>query len=267
MSPLDTLDRRYRVILCDIWGCVHDGVRLYAGAAERLRFWKDEGRTIILITNAPRTVEVVERQLQTLGLPGDFRDGVATSGEAGIAALKALGRPAGFLGTASDRAILQGRGVAPDDGDDFADLACTGLDGRRLSIADYSRQLRGWAARKVLMHCLNPDRIVIRGGIAELCAGSLADAYEALGGRVAWYGKPHEAIYRHALGLAGDPDRAAVLAVGDGLQTDVLGAARMGFDCVFVTGGIHAGEPFPADFARLNRLGDWRPIAVVDSLR
>ena len=116
------------------------------------------------------------------------------------------------------------------------------------------------------MHCLNPDRMVIRGGVPEACAGALADIYEAIGGRVAWYGKPHKAIYDHALHLASDPSPSEVLAIGDGLHTDILGAARMGFDCVFVTGGIHAGEPFPPDFGRQNGLGDWQPVAVVDSL-
>jgi ribonucleotide monophosphatase NagD (HAD superfamily) len=83
---------------------------------------------------------------------------------------------------------------------------------------------------------------------------------------VTWYGKPFAAIYRHALHLAGDPPRDEVLALGDGLQTDILGAAQMGFDTVFVAGGIHQGEPFPEDFAAQNGLGDWQPVAVVDGL-
>ena len=116
------------------------------------------------------------------------------------------------------------------------------------------------------MHCLNPDRLVIRGGVPEACAGALADRYEGLGGRVDWYGKPHPSIYRHALGLAGNPPVSEVLAIGDGLQTDILGAATQGFDAVFVTGGIHAGEPFPDDFAAQYGLGEWEPVAVVDSL-
>jgi HAD superfamily hydrolase (TIGR01459 family) len=116
------------------------------------------------------------------------------------------------------------------------------------------------------MHCLNPDRMVIRGGVPEACAGAIADLYAMLGGRVTWYGKPHETIYRHALHLAGDPPKDEVLAVGDGLQTDVLGAARMGFDTVFVTGGIHGGEPFPADFGERNGLPGWQPVGVVDGL-
>ena len=96
MSFLDTLDPKYRLILCDIWGVVHDGVQLYPGAAERLRQWRQEGRCVILITNAPRTADAVERQLGRIGLPRDAWDGIATSGEAGIAALKALGKPGRF---------------------------------------------------------------------------------------------------------------------------------------------------------------------------
>jgi HAD superfamily hydrolase (TIGR01459 family) len=116
------------------------------------------------------------------------------------------------------------------------------------------------------MHCLNPDRLVIRGGIPEACAGAIADLYQGLGGRVTWYGKPYEAIYRHVLHRAGNPPASEVLAIGDGLQTDMLGAARMGFDAVFVSGGIHAGESFPDDFAAQYGLGDWQPVAVVGGL-
>jgi HAD superfamily hydrolase (TIGR01459 family) len=116
------------------------------------------------------------------------------------------------------------------------------------------------------MHCLNPDRVVIRGGVAEACAGAIAELYQGLGGRVIWYGKPHKAIYRHALHRAGEPPADTILAIGDGLQTDILGAAQMGFDAIFISGGIHAGEPFPDDFAAKNHLGDWHPLAVVEGL-
>ena len=265
MSVLDALDERYRVILCDIWGCVHDGVNLYPGAAERLLQWRDQGRTVILITNAPRTADAVEAQLERIGLPRVAWNGIATSGEAGIAALLELGAPVGFIGTLSDREILEGRGVQIT-AEGFSDLACTGLDGDRCDPAQYLDELRDLARRGVRMHCLNPDRVVIRGGVPEACAGALADLYEGMDGVVEWYGKPHGTIYLHALHLAGDPSPSAVLAIGDSLQTDVLGAARMGFDCVFVAGGIHAGEPFPPQFGPQNGLGEWQPVAIVDSL-
>jgi HAD superfamily hydrolase (TIGR01459 family) len=266
MSPWEALDPKYRLILCDVWGVIHDGVSLYPGAERRLRQWRGEGRCVALITNAPRTADAVEAQLAQIGLPREAYDFVATSGEAGIEALNALGRPVGFVGTAGDREILERRGVRIVDGEDFADLACTGTVEDRPDPQDYLSELERWADRDVHMHCLNPDRVVIRGGVPEACAGAIADLYQGLGGRVTWYGKPHEAIYRHTLHRAGDPPKDEVLAVGDGLQTDVLGAARMGFDTVFVTGGIHTGEPFPVNFGLQNGLGDWQPVAVVDSL-
>lgn len=266
MNYLDSLPERYSVVLCDIWGVVHDGVELYPDAAERLLGWAGEGRRIILITNAPRPAQAVEQQLARIGLPRGAWHAISTSGEAGIAALNEVGAPVGFIGTPDDRAIIQSRGVVIADDGRFTDLACLGLDGVRMNPADYLPDIERHAARGVVMHCLNPDRLVVRGGIPEACAGAIADLYEGLGGTVLWYGKPHPAIYEHALGLAGNPDKSSVVAIGDALATDVLGAARQGIDCVFVTGGIHAGEPFPAAFAPQYGLGEWAPVAVVATL-
>src|SRR4030095_7404484 len=258
MSYWDTLDPKYSVILCDIWGVVHDGVDLYPNAAERLRQWRGQGRKIILITNAPRTAEAVEAQLDRIGLPRDCWDGVAPSGEAGIAVIKTLRHPTGFLGTRDDRAILQAHGLQfVDEG--FTDVAVTGLDDERDHVDDYRSQLDAWAGQDLLFHCFNPDRVVVRGGVPEPCAGALADVYEGMGGGFEWYGKPHHAIYDYAMSLAANPPKEAVLAVGDALVTDMLGAARRGYDAVFVQGGIHAGEPFPDDFAPKYGLGSWGP--------
>lgn len=266
MSYWDRLDPKYSVLLCDIWGVVHDGVQLYPNASERLHEWRGQGRKVILITNAPRTADAVEAQLGRIGLPRDSWDGVATSGEAGIAAIKNLAHPTGFLGTAQDRSILEEHGLHfVDEG--FTDIAVTGLDGERMTSEDYRSQLQSLADRDVLFHCFNPDRVVVRGGVSEPCAGAIADVYEGMGGRVEWYGKPFHTIYDYALSLAGHPPRKAVLAIGDALVTDMLGAAKQGFDAVFVQGGIHAGEPFPAGFATQYGLGNWSPVAIVDSLR
>lgn len=256
MSFWNRLDPRYRLVLCDIWGVVHDGVALQPGVTDRLHQWRSEGRFVILLTNAPRTASDVERQLVGLGLPRDCWDAIVTSGEAGIAALKALGAPAGFIGTSDDRAVLEGRGVLLAD-EGFTDLACTGLDEDRPEPPQYRAQLERLAAAGVRMHCLNPDRMVVRGGMPEACAGALADAYEALGGEVAWYGKPFQPIYRHALHVAGEPRPDRVLAVGDGIQTDMLGAATMGFDAVLVSCEA------PGDVCGLP---GWRPLAVVEGL-
>lgn len=266
MSCWDGLDPKYRLILCDVWGVIHNGVDLYPGASDRLRQWREEGRCVVLLTNAPRTEEAVEQQLKRIGLQRDCWDAIATSGEAGIAALKAIGGLVGFIGTAGDRQVLESRDLHIAADDEFTDLACTGIREGQADPESYRAELERLVDRDVDLHCLNPDRLVLRGGVPEACAGAIADIYQMLGGQVTWYGKPFAAIYEHALRRAGNPPREEVLAVGDGLQTDILGAARMGFDTVFIAGGIHAGEPFPEDFAARNGLGDWRPVAVVDSL-
>ncbi|HEX8413284.1 MAG TPA: TIGR01459 family HAD-type hydrolase [Sphingomicrobium sp.] len=266
MNFLDELPEHYRVILCDLWGCVHNGVQLYPGAADRLIRWRAEGRCVVLITNAPRTNDYVQRQVTELGLPRNAWDAITTGGEAGVEALSTLGTPVGFVGTRIDRAVLEERGIRIQEDEGFRHLACTGLNPDRLAVQDYAEDLGRWAANGVTMHCLNPDRVVVRGDALELCAGSLADAFEAAGGEVQWYGKPFPAIYEHALRLGGNPRKEQVLAIGDGLQTDVLGAALNGLDCVFVAGGIHGGGAFPEDFVQQHGLSGWRPVAVVPTL-
>jgi HAD superfamily hydrolase (TIGR01459 family) len=264
MPDLDRLSAPYSTILCDIWGVVHDGGRLLPGAAERLAAWKGAGKTIILVTNAPRPASTVQAGLDALGLSRTAYDAITSSGEAGIVALVDPPRGVGFLGTAEDSADLVAHGVTLSD--DFAEVACTGLDERRDDPSQYLDLLREWSARGVLLHCLNPDREVIHLGRREACAGALADLYEGLGGRVAWYGKPHAPIYAHALRLAGNPAASEVLAIGDGPLTDMVGAARAGIDALFISHGIHDGAPLPDDFATRHQLGDWRPIATLADL-
>ena len=265
MTALDELDTNYRSILCDIWGVVHDGAQILPGVEARLLKWKAEGRRIILVTNAPRPADTVQRHLDRLGLPREAYDAITSSGEAGITALTDPPRPVGFLGTREDRVDLVSRGVIIAS-DNYSELACTGLDEWRDEPSEYRQQLAEWAAAGVTMHCLNPDRVVIHCGQREACAGALADIYEELGGRVLWYGKPHKSIYDHARMLAGNPDPEAMIAIGDGLPTDMLGAARYGIDAIYVSHGIHAGEPVPDDFASRHGLGDWRPILNVEGL-
>lgn len=265
MNPLDQLDPKYRTILCDIWGVVHHGDHILPGVEQRLLRWKGEGRHIVLITNAPRPAETVRRHLDQLGLPRSAYDAITSSGEAGIAALTDPPRPVGFLGTAADKADLVAGGVIIGSAG-FSELACTGLDEWRDDPEQFRGELAELSAEDVLLHCLNPDRVVIHCGRREACAGALADIYEELGGRVKWYGKPHPAIYDHARSLAGNPPKEAMLAIGDGLPTDMLGAASYGIDAVYVSHGIHAGEPVPDDFASQHGLPEWHPIMTVAGL-
>ena len=142
MSYWDTLDPKYRLILCDVWGVVHDGVDALSGRAKRgCGSGAGEGRCVVLLTNAPRTADAVEQQLARIGLPRDAYDFVATSGEAGIEALNALGKPVGFVGTAGDREILEAAASRIADDEEFTDLACTGLEEGRPDPQDYRADL------------------------------------------------------------------------------------------------------------------------------
>jgi HAD superfamily hydrolase (TIGR01459 family) len=261
----ETLPERYRLILCDVWGVIHDGKRAYAGAVQRLMQWRGEGRQVVLVTNAPRPAEAVIAHLRRVGVPDDAWDAIASSGEAGIDALVTLGEPVGFVGTDSDRDLLEARGIKIDDRGGAMHVVCTGFDMDRLDPDSYRGELESMVARGATMHCLNPDRVVGYGGTLYPCAGALADSYEGLGGPVCWYGKPYRLIYDYALAHGGNPAADAVLAIGDSLQTDMAGAQAMGFDCVFVTGGIHADEPVE-QLAAEHGLDGWRPLAMVDRL-
>ncbi|MFL6722789.1 MAG: hypothetical protein ACJ8E7_01435, partial [Sphingomicrobium sp.] len=145
----DTLEPRYRVILCDVWGVIHNGKQIYHGADRRLLRWREEGRFVVLITNAPRPSHAVESVLQRVGLPSDAWDAIATSGEAGIAALSGLACPVGFMGTPADLSDFHEAGIRIAEGDDFTDLCCTGFLEHQWEIEDYTADLERWAARGV----------------------------------------------------------------------------------------------------------------------
>jgi ribonucleotide monophosphatase NagD (HAD superfamily) len=85
--------------------------------------------------------------------------------------------------------------------------------------------------------------VVMHGGRPALCAGAIAERYEAMGGRVRWHGKPHRSVYDCVLGLLGVADRGRILAIGDSLRTDIAGADAAGIPSLFIAGsGIHGAE-------------------------
>lgn len=247
-SALAALPDRYRLILCDIWGCVHDGVRVFPRAAALLERWRGQGRIVLLITNAPRPASAVQAQLDRLALNRSSYDAIVTSGDTGIAALKERGLTrVGFIGTLSDRAALEGTGLTLLPGPDGTDVVCTGLPDGTRDPAEEDEVLAVMLARGARLHCFNPDRVVIRGASLESCAGAIAERYEAMGGTVLWYGKPYPPIYERCLTIAADRagrplSAGQVVAVGDSLATDFVGAARAGFDFIFITHGIERGQ-------------------------
>lgn len=266
MSDLDGLDPRYTTILCDVWGVVHDGARLFDGVVARFERWAKEGRRVVLVTNAPRPADRVEADIEALGLDRSHWHALTSSGQAGIAALTDPPRKVGFAGSRDDYDDLTANGVQiAVRGEAIEEIALTGLDEQRHGVDEYENEMAAWLEQDLLVHCLNPDRIVVHRGARIVCAGAIADAYAERGGRVRFYGKPHTAIFDHALKLAGNPDRDSVVMIGDAPATDMLGARQAGIDGVLVTGGITEGaaHDWAAD---TTDWGDWRPVLTVPGL-
>lgn len=253
IQSLSEISDAYDAILCDLWGCYHNGIEPYPAAVAACRRFRERGGRVVLLTNAPRPAESVRRFLDQIGAPADSYDRIVSSGGACQAALAdgGFGRRIEYVGPERDLHMLTDIGMDPAPAEEAEAVLATGLrDDRNETPQDYAGEIAVWAARGLPMLCANPDLMVDRGDERLWCAGSIAKAYEAAGGRVVWYGKPHRPIYDRCFAvleeLAGHPvPRARVLALGDGIGTDVAGGAAAGVDTVFVTGGLAAGQLGP----------------------
>ncbi|WP_436642857.1 TIGR01459 family HAD-type hydrolase [Microbaculum sp. FT89] len=273
------LAERYDGILCDIWGVVHNGVRAWPDACDALHRFREAGGRVVLITNAPRPSAPIREMLDGLKVPHHAYDDIVSSGDLTHAMLaERAGRKAFHLGPERDLGVFEGIDMPLTGAADAELVVNTGLfDDTTETPDDYADMLAAFRARDVEMVCANPDVVVERGDELLYCAGALADAYEALGGRVLWAGKPHPPIYDEALArlatAAGRPvERARVLAIGDSLRTDLAGAARSGVDALFIASGIHGGELIREDALDLPgleqsfRQADVWPRAVMSRL-
>jgi len=235
----------YDVLLCDVWGVIHNGRERFPEACAALERFAAERGPVILISNSPRPSSDVELQLDMLKVPRSAWTAFVTSGDATRALLseRAPG-PAWRIGPERDNVLYDGLGLEFAGPEDAAFIACTGpVNDDWETPEDYRETLALAAGRGLTMICANPDRLVHRGERLVYCGGALADLYGSLGGEVIMAGKPYKPIYDLCLAdaerLLGRPG-ARALAIGDGLPTDIKGAQDQGLDCLFVAGGIHA---------------------------
>lgn len=237
------------VVLSDIWGVVHNGLVAFPEACEALRTFRKRDGTVILITNAPRPADSVQRQLRKLGVADDTYDAIVSSGDLTRQFIADHpGRKVFWLGPEHDSSIYRNLdpALAPLERADY--IVCTGLlDDETESAEDYRSMMLQARERNLTLICANPDIIVERGNRLIYCAGAIAELYRELGGEVIFYGKPHRPIYERAMELATESKGHAmplsrVLAIGDSVRTDLAGAQGFGIDCLFVTRGIHAGD-------------------------
>jgi HAD superfamily hydrolase (TIGR01459 family) len=246
LDSIALLSRRYNAWLVDIWGVLHNGVRPFTPAVEACQLYRQSGGVVILVSNSPRPREGVVQQLRQIGVPDDAYDGVATSGDVTRTLVSAYaGRGVYHLGPERDLGIFTNLPVTFAEPDDATAIVCSGLvDDDTETPEDYADLLAALHARELPMICANPDIVVERGDKLIYCAGALAEAYEGLGGRVIYAGKPHKPIYELALALVTARRSAAlprhrVVAIGDGIRTDMLGAAGQNIDAVFVASAVH----------------------------
>lgn len=238
---------QYDVVLCDVWGVLHNGVEAFAQASEALAEARAAGLTVVLITNSPRPRPGVKVQIRGLGVLDEAYDRIVTSGDVTRSLITAGPEKIYFIGARKDEALLEGLGVQAVSAEEAGIVVCAGLrNDEKETAEDYRAELEKLAARHLPFICANPDLVVERGHKLIPCAGALAKFYGEMGGSTLIAGKPHRPIYEKTLEEARDVrdgfDLSRVIAIGDGMPTDVRGAEAFGLDVLYISGGIHAKE-------------------------
>lgn len=272
--PLVTLSEiaeRYDAIFSDVWGVVHNGLHATPSACDALAGFRATGKPVIMVSNAPRPASAVAAMLDRLGVRRDAYDEILTSGDLTRAHVAADPWSwVHFVGPERDRSIFEGLDTTfcePDEAD-FA--VFTGLIDDDVETPEaYRALLDTYLEHEVPFVCANPDIVVERGERLVFCAGAVAELYAAMGGKVIYFGKPHAQVYaeaqsRLAARAGRDLEPRRVLAIGDSIRTDLIGARGAGFDALFLAGGIHAKESGSRDALAVDHLAHLFAAARVE---
>lgn len=253
MTSLSELSQQYPLWLCDVWGVIHNGHEVFQPACVALAQHRRHGGTALLLTNSPRSWKGVERQLRELGVPDESYSGIVASGDVTQELLRQHAQGKVFhLGPGRDMSIFDGQKLERVPLAEAHAVLCTGLfNDLTETPADYTGLLADMKGLGLPMICANPDKLVRKGERLLYCAGALAEAYEQLGGVVMMAGKPFTPIYDLALqkasAIAGRGfSKSETLAIGDGPETDLKGAANFGIAAVLIAGGVNEKDVAPA---------------------
>ena len=288
MRGLAGLAGKYDVILCDVWGVLHNGLTAFPKAAGALRQFRARGGKVVLLTNSPNPSRLVVTQLDRLGVSRQAYDAIVSSGDVTVSLLIERGGQGLFrLGPPEETALfeevlaLRGEALRQVPLKQAQFVLCTGLvDPYRETPEDYDAILAAMHARRLELICANPDIVVEDNGRLFYCAGAIAERYAEAGGKVIQAGKPCAPIYARALELARGPGEriigpSKVLVIGDAMHTDIKGGHNQGFDSLFVTSGIHrevlhgAAEDAALDAAAFRQFldaSDFAPTAAIPDL-
>ena len=251
LGGLGEIAHDYDGFILDLWGVLHDGSAPFPGVLAALARLKGMGKRIVVLSNAPRRAALVAARMNEIGIPATLYDHVHSSGEETWQHLATrddpfyatLGRRCYHIGPSRDDNMLAGIDLERTPAIDQAEFILnTGPSEWDETVAQYEPLLVAARIRDLPMICANPDLVVIHEGHRSICAGAVAQRYEAMGGRVRWHGKPFPSVYATCFNLLGIADKHRIIAVGDSLRTDIAGANGAGIDSILVTGGIHAAE-------------------------
>ncbi len=248
ITGLSQIIDQYDCILCDVWGVLHNGKAIWSDAANALTKAREAGVPVVMITNAPRPQGPVLKQLANMNCPDGVFDELVTSGDVTRALIQQLDGPVYHIGPDRDYALYDGLDVEFASPENASGIVCTGLfDDYNEHPEEYVKRFKTYIGHKLPFICANPDIVVEVVDRLLWCAGALAREYDKLGGETRIVGKPYTPIYdvalEHAERIADKSiERSKVLAIGDGLPTDIKGAADNTVDALFITNGIHAAD-------------------------
>ena len=247
LASLLDIAPRYKAVVLDQWGVLHDGTAAYPGVVGTLQSLAAGATRLAVLSNSGKRAAPNRQRIARMGVPVDAVDLVMTSGEAfwrAVASGQCNPGPLFAITAAPDDFEIwaDGLAVAQADRPDGAGAILLmgipeGSDGKPAQAA-----LAMARDRDLTVFCTNPDRASPRaGGITQVSPGALAHAHAAAGGRVIFYGKPHHAVFQ-AVEAALDVRPSEVLMVGDSFEHDIAGAAGAGWDSCLIEGGLHAAE-------------------------
>ena len=255
VNALSDISAQYDALFVDLWGCVHNGVRAFDAANKALIEYRAGGGIVVLVTNSPRPRAQVEQQLADFGVARDAWDSIASSGDSARSALflGAVGQKIYFIGTDAELPFFEPLKLIDDPIqishvpiEEAEGIVCTGLPTADGTPDDVRAPLLYAKQKGLKLLCANPDIIVDRGDKREWCAGAVAQAYSEMGGTSLYFGKPHAPIYdlarRRLSAIRPNIPDDRILAIGDGITTDIQGALGEGIDSLFITGGLAAKE-------------------------
>ena len=231
----------YDIFFIDLWGVIHNGVSVFDDVIFVLESLKKKNKMVFFITNAPRRSFVISEQLKEFGIKADLYNKIVSSGELTWNTMKEKYQRKNCLmiGPPRDNHLIEGLDIKIVKKDAEIDIILnTGPWGDNDCLENYTDLLDYLVKKQPIMICSNPDKTVVRGENFMICAGLLAEYYEKIGGKVEYFGKPYEQIYKYCFNFFKKKNKK-ILIIGDSLDNDIKGANNLKFDSLLITDGIH----------------------------